>query len=528
MQKSGKLELTWVGKYEQKEIESRILVENPELSYGDQDTGNMLIHGDNLIALKALEQDYAGKIKCIYIDPPYNINAANEHYDDFIEHSQWLCLMRSRLQILHDLLHESGVILIQIDDDECAYLKVLCDEIFGRNNFQNMLTIETGEVFGTKAAHINKSFVKVKDYILIYSKECDKRGNIVPLWTATNELFDSHYSTYIDENYNKFSLIDVLKSEQWIVDTFDMYHIPIKLDNIAKAMALDDRFRQYVYSELASKIYQDQPYTKSVSSSFSKNMIVGAVYDIDGLLVFKTKSGSHRYYQAFSNALHSTDDYKSEYTRSTARGDLWKNYHIDMRNVDDEGDVKFKNSKKPERLIRDLLKAYTNKGDIVLDSFLGSGTTAAVAHKMGRRWIGIELGNHAYTHCKVRMDNVIDGEQGGISKSVNWQGGGGYKFYELAPSLLVPNPKLPTIKQINPEYTFEMMCEAICKLEGFKYKPDGKFHGKSSEQRFIHITLCKLIELGAPQILIRNEQISLLIYSFLNEYTLLRDIDCVG
>jgi adenine-specific DNA-methyltransferase len=143
---------------------------------------------------------------------------------------------------------------------------------------------------------------------------------------------------------------------------------------------------------------------------------------------------------------------------------------------------------KPEMLLNILINTITNQGDYVLDSFVGSGTTAAVAHKMGRKWIGIELGDHAYTHCKVRMDKVIDGEQGGISKAVNWQGGGGYKFYELAPSLLVPNPKLPTIKQINPEYTFEMMCEAICKLEGFKYKPDGKFHGKSSEQRFIHIT----------------------------------------
>ena len=143
---------------------------------------------------------------------------------------------------------------------------------------------------------------------------------------------------------------------------------------------------------------------------------------------------------------------------------------------------------KPEKLLERIITLATKEGDLVLDSFLGSGTTAAVAHKMGRRWIGIELGNHAYTHCKARMDRVIDGEQGGISKAVNWKGGGGYKFYELAPSLLVPNPKLPTIKQINPEYTFEMMCEAICKLEGFKYKPDGKFHGKSSEQRFIHIT----------------------------------------
>lgn len=124
----------------------------------------------------------------------------------------------------------------------------------------------------------------------------------------------------------------------------------------------------------------------------------------------------------------------------------------------------------------------------MLDSFLGSGTTIAVAQKMNRRWIGIELGDHAYSLCKIRLDNVINGDKTGISKDVNWQGGGGYKFYELAPSLLVPNPKLPNIKQINPEYTFEMMCEAICKLEGFKYKPDGKFHGKSSEQRFIHIT----------------------------------------
>lgn len=143
---------------------------------------------------------------------------------------------------------------------------------------------------------------------------------------------------------------------------------------------------------------------------------------------------------------------------------------------------------KPEILLQTIMNYFTNEGDLVLDSFLGSGTTIAVAQKMNRRWIGIELGEHAYSLCKVRLDNVIDGDKTGISKDLNWQGGGGYKFYELAPSLLVPNPKLPTIKQINPEYTFEMMCEAICKLEGFKYKPDGKFQGKSSEQRFIHIT----------------------------------------
>lgn len=142
---------------------------------------------------------------------------------------------------------------------------------------------------------------------------------------------------------------------------------------------------------------------------------------------------------------------------------------------------------KPEKLLKLIFEIATQPGDWVLDSFLGSGTSTAVAHKMGRKYIGVEMGEHAYTLCKLRMDKVIDGEQGGISKAVNWHGGGGYHFYELAPSLLIRNPKLP-IYQINPEYTFEMLCEAICKIEGFRYQPEGVFHGHSSEKRFIHIT----------------------------------------
>ena len=173
--------------------------------------------------------------------------------------------------------------------------------------------------------------------------------------------------------------------------------------------------------------------------------------------------------------------------KKTLKGTYW-DFVAGTKNLTKEGGVEFPNGKKPESLVERVITMSTDEGDTVLDSFAGSGTTAATAHKMGRKWVTIELGEQAYTHCKIRLDRVVDGEQGGISKAVNWKGGGGYKFYELAPSLLVPNPKLPTIKQINPEYTFEMMCEAICKLEGFKYKPDGKFQGKSSEQRFIHIT----------------------------------------
>lgn len=187
------------------------------------------------------------------------------------------------------------------------------------------------------------------------------------------------------------------------------------------------------------------------------------------------------------NMVDSTESYSLQH--SNILGDWWDGFYLDMGNVDNEGSVYFKNSKKPERLLFRILNMFTEPGEIVLDSFLGSGTTAAVAHKMNRVWIGIEMGEHAYSLCKPRIDEIINGQdKTGVTSFVNWQGGGGYKFYELAPSLLVPNPKLPTIKQINPEYTFEMMCEAICKLEGFKYKPDGKFQGKSSEQRFIHIT----------------------------------------
>ena len=165
---------------------------------------------------------------------------------------------------------------------------------------------------------------------------------------------------------------------------------------------------------------------------------------------------------------------------------LWDD--ILSNNLHNEGGVSFPKGKKPEHLIKRVLEIATKKGDWVLDSFLGSGTTIAVAHKMRRRYIGIEMGDQAYTHCKKRLDLVIsDTDTSGITKSVDWHGGGGYHFYELAPSLLVKNDKLP-VYQVNPEYTFEMMCEAICKLEGFRYKPDGSFHGYSSEKRFIHIT----------------------------------------
>ena len=490
MKLEGKLELTWVGKNEEIKLEPRILVEDKSKSYGDPNTDNMLIHGDNLLALKALEKDFAGKIKCIYIDPPYNTGSAFEHYDDNLEHSIWLSLMKERLELLRVLLKDDGLIFIEIDDCEQAYLKILCDEIFGRNCFVSMLVIETGEVFGTKAAHLNKTFVKVKDYILVYKKTADANLNLVPLYTKTNESFDSHYSIYIDnETFDKMTLMEYLAKQTWIVELFKKYNLQFKINNISTMIDCDSKFKDYIYNNIAKNIYQDQPFNNlQIISNIEELPKYGNIYKYNDIFLFKTSSGTVRYYKSFKDAIHKTSDYNEAICRSTARGDLWKGYHLDMRNIDDEGSVKFKSSKKSERLIKDIFTTCTKENDIILDSFLGSGTTCAVAHKMNRRWIGIELGNHAYTHCKPRIDSIINNEDlTGITGSVNWQGGGGYKFYELAESLLVKNEKLP-IYQINPNYTFEMMCEAICKIEGFDYKPEGLFHGKSSENRFIHIT----------------------------------------
>lgn len=447
MQKSGKLELTWVGKYEQKEIEPRILVENPDLSYGDQDTGNMLIHGDNLIALKALEQDYAGKIKCIYIDPPYNTGSAFKQYDDSVEHSIWLTLMRQRLSIIYNLLDEEfGSLWISIDDDERDYLKILCDEIFGRNNF--ICSVIWQKKFSPQ--NDAKWLSDNHDYVLVYAKN--------------KEVWRPYLLPRSDEANARYKNPDNDPRGPWTSG-----------DISVKRMTPKDRYE--IITPSGRKVMPPDGTSWRLSKETFEE------YVKDNRIWFGPDGNNAPRIKRFLSEVKDGITSLTIWLREEVGDNQEAKREVKVFNADDVFETP-----KPERLIEKILKLATREGDIVLDSFLGSGTTAAVAHKMGRRWIGIELGNHAYTHCKVRMDKVIDGEQGGISKAVNWQGGGGYKFYELAPSLLVPNPKLPTIKQINPEYTFEMMCEAICKLEGFKYKPDGKFQGKSSEQRFIHIT----------------------------------------
>lgn len=448
MQKKGKLELTWVGKYdEEKPVEPRILLEDPEKSYGDPGSENMLIHGDNLIALQALQQDFAGKIKCIYIDPPYNTGSAFEQYDDNLEHSIWLQFMKDRLVLLKELLAEDGSIWISIDDDEQAYLKVLCDEIFGRQNFVANVIWEKKYTVANDAKWLSDNH----DFILVYALNKEEwHPNRLPRTAEMNKAYKN------PDNHPK---------GPW------------------KATPL--------HAKSGSASSATFSYTFKNGVTFTPPAGTFSRYSAESLK--RMDDNDEIWFGKNGTAVPSRKTFLCDLRQQGVPARTVWRYDEVGHNHEARDEVKQFNAEsvfatpKPEKLVERILTLGSNPGDLVLDSFLGSGTTIAVAQKMNRRWIGIELGEHCYTHCKPRIDKVIDGEQGGISKAVNWQGGGGYHFYELAPSLLVKNDKLP-VYQINPTYTFEMLCEAICKIEGFKYKPQDVFHGHSSEKRFIHVT----------------------------------------
>lgn len=501
MEKKGKLELTWTDKYLDSKLEPRILIEMENKSvYGDINQ-NMLIHGDNLLALKALEIQFAGTVKCIYIDPPYNTGAAFEHYDDGIENSKWLSMMAERLKCLRTLLREDGTIFIQIDDNEQAYLRVLCDEIFGRNNFLNMISINAKVSAGASGGGEDKRLKKNIEYILIYCKNMDSFPGFKPIYKKTElmkyiekmkEDGKSYKYTSVLYHCDGFELFKTIKDGAG--DDIKIYKVnDYEIKSVKQVAKLEGITEAEVYSKYYKKIMtttnaQTSIRTRIWDATDSENNMYKAVYvprtgknkgkETELLLMGKQK--------VLVIWLKDTAEWiKGKIYKKERIGTYWDGFS--WINVTKEGSVLFPNGKKPESLIKQVLEMATEEGDLVLDSFLGSGTTAATAHKMGRRWIGIEMGEQAYTHCKVRLDNVIAGEQGGISKEVGWQGGGGYKFYELAEPLLVKNKVLP-IYQINPSYTWDMVCEAICKIEGFTYEPSCEFQGHSSEKRFIHIT----------------------------------------
>lgn len=475
-----KLELTWVGKNNLPEVEPRILLHDKNFDYGDANTENILIHGDNLLALKALEQNFAGRVKCIYIDPPYNTGAAFEHYDDNLEHSTWLNLMAARLKILKNLLANDGFFCCHIDDAEGHYLKILLDEIFDRTNY--LTTIYIRVRYPEKTLKEDMNFHKEIEQVHVYRKSSAAKPNLNTAIVGHEKFIYkieelSEPSKIIELGGKK---VEIFYDEQYKIkkETGSKYGLK---EIWASGTILDGNSSGRFFRDYLTGRYETDGY--------------GVLYKVYGIgddsFDYRYFTGPKRegatkgkYYQGVPND-------KMEAEKNIRRFPIENFYDLaaNFGNCRQEGGVEFRSGKKPEILLNLLLKHFSNEGDIVLDSFLGSGTTAAVAHKMGRRWIGIELEKTCYTHCIPRLKKVIDGEQGGISKNVDWSGGGGFKFYKLAPTLIVKDKH--GIEIFNPQYNAEMIAAAVAKHNGFIYAPDENIfwkQGKSHENSFIFTT----------------------------------------
>lgn len=443
--KKQKLELTWIGKDEEFKLEPRILIEDPSKSYGDPNSENMLVHGDNLLALKALEQDFTGKVKCIYIDPPYNTGSAFEHYDDNLEHSIWLSLMRPRLEIMKKLLHPTdGSIWISIDDDEGHYLKVLCDEVFGRKNFIGSIVWQHS-VQGKNDA---KKLSIHHNYIFVY-----RNSDTFILKKAPRE--EKHNAAYSNPDNDPRGL--------WRSGD-------VRSPNLRENLK---------YNVIAPSGKVIPPPSKGWR--WSEQLLLEKIED--GEIIFskdETRITRKIYLEDQDGRIAESIWFGEDVgTSREANSEIKRLFNHDIFATP-----------KPERLIRRILDLSTNRGDFVLDSFLGSGTTSAVAHKMGRKWIGVELGEHATTHCLPRLKKVVDGNDGlALSDALDWKGGGGFKFYNLAPSLLSKDSFGNFV--IDEKYNANMLAAAMCKQEGFKYLPDETLYwkqGKSTETDYIFVT----------------------------------------
>ena len=459
MTKKQKLELTWIGKESRPKLEPRILLEDPAKSYHaaqrvtDNDIfDNRLIFGDNLLALKALEQEFAGKVKCCFIDPPYNTGSAFTHYDDGIEHSLWLSLMRDRLEIIRRLLSDDGSLWITIDDNEAHYLKVLCDETFGRGNFVS--TVIWQKKYAPKSD--SKYFSTSHDFVLVVAKDLSK-FNLGRLPKTDKQT--GRYTNRDDDPRGPWKASDVLRNE-----ARDYAIFPVMLPSGRKVLPPSGTSWRYTKEKFAELIADNRIWfgVEGDARPAYKRFLSEVVDTIPCTTIWSYNEVGHN------------DESKKE-MRALFEDSLF-------------------DTPKPERLLERVLTLATKPGDFVLDSFAGSGTTGAVAQKMGRRWIMVELGEHCHTHIIPRLKKVIDGEDaGGITKAVDWKGGGGFRYYRLAPSLLEKDHWGNWV--INREYNAAMLAQALCKLEGFTYAPSDSVYwqqGHSTERDFLYVTTASL------------------------------------
>lgn len=458
MAKKQKLELTWVGKDERPKLEPRILIEDPDKSYhakvrhSDEDIfDNILIKGDNLLALKALEQDYAGKVKCIFIDPPYNTGNAFEQYDDGLEHSIWLGLVRDRIGILHKCLSDDGALWIAIDDNEVHYLKVLCDEIFGRQNFLANIVWQSKDTPGNNSSGI----AQTHNHILAYKKSDKFQPNLLP----RNAKQIANYKNPDDDPRGPWLGTPMTRAEHRDRDYYEL------TNGVGKK----------VFPPAGSSWRRPPEKIKELQA--------------DGRIYWGKKGDAEfpvekKYLSEVKSGVVNQTWWPYEFAGST------RNASAEMKKIFD-GEKAF-DTPKPEKLIYRIVNMSSNPGDIVMDSFAGSGTTGAVAQKMGRKWIMVEIGEHADTHIIPRLKKVINGDDvSGVTKAVEWKGGGGFRYYTLAPSLLETDKFGNWV--ISKDYNPAMLSEAMCKHMGFKYAPsqdEDEYwkHGHSTEADFIYVT----------------------------------------
>ncbi len=392
----------------------RLLEEAPELSAGEAEAGNMLIQGDNLEALKALLPFYAGRVKCVYIDPPYNTRSAFAHYDDNLEHAKWLAMMWPRLELLRDLLADDGSIWVSIDDNEAHYLKVVMDEVFGRTCFIGNMIWQ--KIFSPKNSA--RHFSADHDHMFVYARDSE---TWLPNPLPRTERQDKLYKNPDNDPRGPWTSGDLSARNYYGAGT-------------------------YPVTTPKGRIISGPP--KGMYWRVSKEKM--ADLDREGRI----------WWGSGGNNVPRLKRYLSEVRTGIVPQTIW--FNQDVGNTQEAkkeivslfGDDVF-GTPKPERLIQRVLHIATDPGDLVLDSFLGSGTTAAVAHKMGRRWIGIELGEHAVTHCAPRLKKVIEGERGGISTAAGWTGGGGFRFHRLGP------PAFDADGRIRPDVSFPVLAAHV-------------------------------------------------------------------
>ncbi|MDC9575518.1 site-specific DNA-methyltransferase [Pseudoalteromonas sp. GABNS16A] len=403
----------------------RLLQPVAGLSYGEPDSPNMLIEGDNLDALKALLPYYAGQVKCVYIDPPFNTGQAFEHYDDNVEHSIWLGMMFPRLELLHKLLAEDGTIVVHLDDAELAYAIVIMDEIFGRKNRVSLCTFKQSSVSGPKS--INPGVVSISSYLFCYSKNKTK-------WKS----YKSYKARERDSRYSKFIRNRDQEPDAWTVislnDALEM-HFGEPIGELKRKFNVnfEKRVEKFVLENRKAVIRTARVKPKDISEEARPALLKSQEVPDSFFEAKREGLASQFFWNGEQVAFYDSKVQliNGEYKTAERVSDLWDD--LLSNNLHKEGGVSFPKGKKPETLIRRVLELFTIEGDLVLDSFLGSGTTAAASHKMKRRYVGIEMGEHARTHCAKRLKAVVDGEQDGISKAENWQGGGGFRFFKLGP-----------------------------------------------------------------------------------------------